>query len=184
MNEHHPPGMQPAQQPQPGQVPYGHAQYGGPPPQGHWQMTPPVKPQRPGGATGAGVLGIISGSLGLIKAILLIITTAVLQSGEVIVNLKNPELVIALTNINGYGTLVAAVALLVSGITFLKGKGHGVLLAAACAQAALVILSLVIEITADTLANPSVVLGLIIGAGLAGTTIFLLLSPDVQRWKK
>ena len=44
-------------------------------------------------------------------------------------------------------------------------------------------ISLILNAMYQTLNGPNI-LGLIIGYGLAGTTIFLMLSPAVKQWKK
>lgn len=59
---------------------------------------------------------------------------------------------------------------------FLKGSGYGVLRGGAIGQAAVVILGLVGNIVLQQEFNAASLFGTLIGAGLAGSTILLLLS--------
>ena len=167
-----------------GHAPQGYGQPGGYPPHGYGQVHYAGGPQaqRPGAATGASVLGIISGSLGIVAGFAAVIALSALQSVTSAFN-ADAGILLPLGYLQAFGTFVAAVALLASGITFLKGKGYNVLLIAACAQAVLVTISLILNAMYQTLNGPNI-LGLIIGYGLAGTTIFLMLSPAVKQWKK
>ncbi|MDO5067584.1 MAG: hypothetical protein Q4D96_09930 [Propionibacteriaceae bacterium] len=159
-----------------GYPPPGYGQPGGYAPQGYGQ---PAR-QRPGSATGASVLGIISGSFGIIVGFFAVLVV----TGADIVTGSSQGLWLTLGYINAFGTFLTAVALLASGITFLKGKGYGVLLGAGIAQAACVTLGLVMNLMQGADLNGAVILILIIGYGLAGTTIFLMLSPSARQWKK
>lgn len=161
-----------------GYAPQGYGQPGGYLPQGYGQ---PAAPQRPGAATGASVLGIISGSLGIIAGFFSI---AVVSGADFVTGSADLGPILILGYIHAFGTFLTAVALLASGITFLKGKGYGVLLGAGIAQAACVTLGLVITLMLVGELNGANILGLIIGYGLAGTTIFLMLSPAAKQWKK
>lgn len=139
-------------------------------------------PQRPGAVTGASVLGIVSGGLGIIQGIILMAAMAALQ-GIARVFGSNGGMVLVLGYLLAFGTLAAAVALLVGGIMFLKGKGYLVLLIGACGQAGLALLGLIF-----TAINPNsnglnyliYLAGLILG----GFTIYQLLTPAAKQWKQ
>ena len=143
----------------------------------------PSGPQRPGAATGASVLGIVSGSLGIIAGFFAIAFVSTFQGlGSFAANLG---LLVTLSYIQAFGTFIAAVALLVGGIMFLKGKGYPVLLYGAFGQAALVMLGLISSLMnkyANT--NGITYLGPIIGLGLAGFTIYLMFTPAAKQWKQ
>ena len=144
----------------------------------------PSGPQRPGAATGASVLGIVSGSLGIILGFLYIAALSALQAVASALG-ANGGLVILLRYVEAFGTFLAAVALLVSGIMFLKGKGYPVLLYGAFAQAGLALISLISSLMnkyANT--NGITYLGPIIGLGLAGFTIYLMFTPVAKQWKQ
>ena len=144
----------------------------------------PSGPQRPGAATGASVLGIVSGSLGIIAGFIYIAAISAIQAVASALG-ANGGLTILLSYVQAFGTFIAAVALLVGGIMFLKGKGYPVLLYGAFAQAGLALISLISSLMnkyANT--NGITYLGPIIGLGLAGFTIYLMFTPAAKQWKQ
>jgi len=144
----------------------------------------PSGPQRPGAATGASVLGIVSGSLGIIAGFIYIAAISAIQAVASALG-ANGGLTILLSYVQAFGTFIAAVALLVGGIMFLKGKGYPVLLYGAFGQAALVMLGLISSLMnkyANT--NGLTYLSPIIGLGLAGFTIYLMFTPAAKQWKQ
>ena len=144
----------------------------------------PSGPQRPGAATGASVLGIVSGSLGIILGFLYIAALSALQAVASALG-ANGGLVILLRYVEAFGTFLAAVALLVSGIMFLKGKGYPVLLYGAFAQAGLALISLISSLMNKyTSTNGLTYLSPVIGLGLAGFTIYLMFTPVAKQWKQ
>ena len=185
---------------QPAAQPYGQQApnpYGQPSLQPYGQPVGPYGPQRPGPATGASVLGIVSGGLGIIAGFFAIAFVSTFQGlGSLAANLG---LLVTLSYIQAFGTFIAAVALLVGGIMFLKGKGYPVLLYGAFGQAALTLLNLLIRLFLPQILGlnslPSVVsssigldggtvLNALIGFGLSGSTIYLLFTPVAKRWKQ
>ncbi|MDO5092259.1 MAG: hypothetical protein Q4D79_02380 [Propionibacteriaceae bacterium] len=88
----------------------------------------PAKPKRPGAATAAAVLGIVSGSLGTLFILGVLAITMSMTASE----LPSPARAIALV----LSSAVAAVAVMVfvSGIRFLKGRWYGLLLGLSIAQ--------------------------------------------------
>uniref|UniRef100_UPI003C6F0C6D hypothetical protein n=1 Tax=Arachnia propionica TaxID=1750 RepID=UPI003C6F0C6D len=144
----------------------------------------PSGPQRPGAVTGASVLGIVSGSLGIIAGFIYIAAISAIQAVASALG-ANGGFTILLSYVQAFGTFIAAVALLVGGIMFLKGKGYPVLFYGACGQAALVMLGLISSLMnkyANT--NGLTYLSPIIGLGLAGFTIYLMLTPAAKQWKQ
>ena len=183
---------QPAAQPYGQQAPSPYGQqaaqpYGQPSLQPYGQPAGPYGPpgsQRPGAATGASVLGIVSGSLGIILGFIYIAALSALQAVASAFGASG-GLYLLLRYVEAFGTFLVAVALLVSGIMFLKGKGYPVLLYGAFGQAALVMLGLISSLMnkyAST--NGITYLGPIIGLGLAGFTIYLMFTPVAKQWKK
>ena len=182
----------PAAQPYGQQAPSPYGQpaaqpYGQPTLQPYGQSTGPYGPsgpQRPGAATGASVLGIVSGSLGIILGFLYIAALSAIQAVVGALG-ANGGLIILLRYVEAFGTFLAAVALLVGGIMFLKGKGYPVLLCGAFAQAVLALISL-INAVMNTHSTPNglTYLGPVIGLGLAGFTIYLLFTPVAKQWKR
>ena len=143
---------------------------------------PMAGPQRPGAVTGASVLGIVSGSLGIILGISVIVTLSAIQ-GVARVFGSNVGMLLVLGYLLAFGTLAAAVALLVGGIMFLKRKGYMVLLIGACGQAGLALIGLVFTAmnpTANGLSYLIYLAGLILG----GFTIYQLLTPVAKQWKQ
>ena len=98
----------------------------------------------------------------------------------------------------GFGVLITAVALLTTGITFLKGKGYGILLGAAIAQAVLTFFNDIIyplilpgilgidssDIPSSLKFNGGTVFNLLIGLGLAFATMILLANAASKNWRK
>ena len=176
---------------QPAAQPYGQQapspSYGQPAAQPYGQPAGPYGPsgpQRPGAATGASVLGIVSGSLGIILGFLYIAALSALQAVASALG-ANGGLVILLRYVEAFGTFLAAVALLVSGIMFLKGKGYPVLLYGAFAQAGLALISLISSLMNKyTSTNGLTYLSPVIGLGLAGFTIYLMFTPVAKQWKQ
>ena len=202
------PGYQPQQGDPTASTPYGNAQpYGQPtPPPASQQPGQPYAQQaqgygqnpymynnqqqgvRPGAATGASVVGIIDGSLGILAGIIGFAGVSALQSlGETLRVGNSIGLAITLGYIQAAGTLITAVALLIGGITFLRGNRYNVLLYAAFAQVALVLLNMVYSLmasSASTSYNGSWIIGVAIGLGLAGSIIYLLFKPESKSWRK
>lgn len=178
-----PQGQPQGMTPPPGN-PYGQPPVGGYHPQQPYGQPMNTKPQRPGKATAAGVLGIVSGSLGIPVGIAGITVLSALQSLTSAIRLSTPnlDLLIALSYIQVFGTFVAAIMLLVAGIVFLNRKGYLVLLIGAIMQGVLTLLSLVSS-TMNDVNNGLTILFALIGLGLAGSTIYLLFTPEVKRWK-
>ena len=139
-------------------------------------------PQRPGAVTGASVLGIVSGSLGIILGIIIMGTMAALQGISRVFG-SNGGMLLVIGYLLAFGTLAAAVALLVGGIMFLKGKGYMVLLIGACGQAGLALIGLIF-----TAMNPNSnglgYLTYLAGVILGGFTIYQLLTPVAKQWKQ
>ena len=206
------PQPNPYAQPDPGQTPHMQAQQPPVPPQ-QWQAQPPYGygmppqpfpyaapgPKRPGPATAAGVLGIVSGSLGLIVFLGTLTTLAGIQGRAEAGYYGNLDsLMVLLGSIQPLGILATAVALLVAGITFLKRTGYTVLFVAACAQIILTLLSLAIStidlnLSGTMRVDPNGAMGAylvgtlfrgLIGLSLAVTTIMLLRKPEVKQWGK
>lgn len=202
------PGYQPQQGDPTASTPYGNAQpYGQPtpPPASQQPGQPYGQPApgygqnpymynnqqqgvRPGAATGASVVGIIDGSLGILAGIIGFAGVSALQSlGETLRVGNSIGLAITLGYIQAAGTLITAVALLIGGITFLRGNRYNVLLYAAFAQVALVLLNMVYSLmasSASTSYNGSWIIGVAIGLGLAGSIIYLLFKPESKSWRK
>ena len=201
------PGYQPQQGDPTASTPYGNAQPYGQPAPGYGQQ--PGQPYgqpapgygqnpymynnqqqgvRPGAATGASVVGIIDGSLGILAGIIGFAGVSALQSlGETLRVGNSIGLAITLGYIQAAGTLITAVALLIGGITFLRGNRYNVLLYAAFAQVALVLLNMVYSLmasSASTSYNGSWIIGVAIGLGLAGSIIYLLFKPESKSWRK
>ena len=203
-------GQQPyGQQPygQQAAQPYGQQPYGQQPlqPYGQGPLNPYgatlTGPQRPGPATGASVLGIVSGSLGIIIGFTSIAALGVLHSGANL--LPNLGLITTISYVQAFGTFITAVALLVSGIMFLKGKGYQILFIGACAQAGLTLMSFIVRLFMPDLlgvnklpsqisstVNSALAVGpyeifvLLMGLGLAGFTMYLLFTPAAKQWKQ
>ena len=161
--------------------------YGQPTLQPYGQSTGPYGPsgpQRPGAATGASVLGIVSGSLGIILGFAYIAGLSAMQVAASVLGV-NEGLYTLLRYFAAFGTFLAAVALLVGGIMFLKGKGYPVLLYGAFAQAALSLIDLITSLMNKyAVQNGLTYLGPVIGLGMAGFTIYLLFTPVAKRWKQ
>ena len=204
---------QPYEQPSYGQQPYSQQPYGQQP---YGQQVPqppyaqalfnpysaaPTGPRRPGPATGASVLGIVSGSLGIIIGFASIAALAILQSATSM--FPNLGLLTTINYIQAFGTFITAVALLVSGIMFLKGKGYQILFIGACAQAVLTLMSFIVRLFLPELlgvsklpsqispaVNSALAIGpyeifvLLIGIGLAGFTMYLMFTPAARQWKQ
>ena len=210
-------GQQPYSQQPYGQQPYSQQPYGQQPysqqPYGQQALQPyaqalfnpysaaPTGPRRPGSATGASVLGIVSGSLGIILGFTSIALLGVLQSAANI--FPNLGLLTTINYIQAFGTFITAVALLVSGIMFLKGKGHQILFIGACVQAGLTLMSFIVRLFMPELlgvkqmpsqisptVNSALAIGpyeifvLLIGIGLAGFTMYLMFTPAARQWKQ
>ena len=140
-----------------------------------------MKQRRPGAATAASVLGIISGSLGLMLSFMFItMMTEAMPSMT-----KNiPSIDSGLMSFFVTGTPISAVLLLTCGITFLYGTGHTPLIVGAVMQLLLSVGLIMLQLT---LGGDIVVFGLffsIIGVGLAVATLTLLFSRAVKGWGK
>ena len=200
-------GQQPYGQQPYGQQPYGQQLYGQQALQPYAQAlfdpysAAPAGPRRPGPATGASVLGIVSGSLGIIIGFASIAALAILQSATSM--FPNLGLLTTINYIQAFGTFITAVALLVSGIMFLKGKGYQILFIGACAQAVLTLMSFIVRLLLPELlgvsklpsqispaVNSALAIGpyeifvLLIGIGLAGFTMYLMFTPAARQWKQ
>lgn len=181
---------QQAQQPygQQAPQPYGQQPYGQQTLQPYGQASlnpygaPMGGPKRPGAVTGASVLGIVSGSLGIILGISVMVTLSAIQAFTRVFG-SNVGMLLVLGYLLAFGTLAAAVALLVGGIMFLKGKGYLVLLIGACGQAGLALIGLVFT-AMNPAANGLSYLIYLAGLILGGFTIYQLLTPVAKQWKQ
>lgn len=172
-------GQQPTGYPPAG---YGQPAGAGYPPQAAYGQPPyyAAEPKRPGAATGASVLGIISGSLGIIAGFFAL---ALVSAVDAVTDNQFDGL-LPLMYLQAGATFLTAVALFVSGITFLKGKGYAVLLVAAICQALLVTVGMILLFVQKEPINGMHIFTWCIGYGLAGSTIFLLLSATAKQWRK
>ena len=97
----------------------------------------------------------------------------------------------------GLATTVTVITLLVTGITFLKGKGYAVLLSAVTAQLALAALYVAIMLLAldsiiqsmrnrssETGALVIIIFCILIGLGMAVSNLALLRRPATRQWAK
>lgn len=183
------------------QSPYEAAPYAQQPMGAYPSMAYPqaMGPTRPGTATAASVLGIISGGLGLIVSILVIIGTSAIDTATSRTVLEDAlGTLMTINYLIGFGVLITAVALLTTGITFLKGKGYGILLGAAIAQAVLTFFNDIIyplilpgilgidssDIPSSLKFNGGTVFNLLIGLGLAFATMILLANAASKNWRK
>ena len=145
------------------------------------------------------MLGIISGGLGLIVSILVIIGTSAIDTATSRTALEDAlGTLMTINYLIGFGVLITAVALLTTGITFLKGKGYGILLGAAIAQAVLTFFNDIIyplilpgilgidssDIPSSLKFNGGTVFNLLIGLGLAFATMILLANAASKNWRK
>lgn len=183
--------------------PYGQL-YGQQVPQPYGPVYGPVpqKPRRPGNATAASVLGIVGGGMGIFAGFFAIAFTSSFQSMATLLG-TSPGLsvLLVLSYVEAFGTFITAVALLTSGITFLKGKGGAVLLLGAASQAAMALLFPAILLLIpqlldlDSLTSRGIqqltsgfsgliLFAVIVGLGLAGSIISLLFSPTVRSWRR
>ena len=157
--------------------------------------TQPGGPKRPGPATAAAVLGIISGSLGLFPAIIVLLATAKVYETENAVRSTNIAFIILL--ILALATAFAVITLLVAGITFLTGRGYTVLLSAVITQLTLTVLYAVIMLLAldsifQNMRNRSsgsgavviIMFCILIGLGLAVSNLVLLRRPATRQWAR
>lgn len=134
-------------------------------------------PKRPGSATGASVVGIVTGSLGIPATILHFIYTAAYQynSSRYGEYMYEPALVTIQYAYAMLG-LATAIVLLVGGITLLRGNGYLMLSTGAFALVALIIGDTVASII---IAPPAgmIAMALLPGFGLAFATRDLT-GPD------
>ena len=188
-------------------APYGQqAQFHTPMPQNtapSWQVPPlyGAHPQfggtkRPGSATAAAVLGIISGSLGLFPAIIILLAIVRIHETEG-TSAGSANIAFTILLILGLVTTATVIALLVTGITFLRGKGYAVLLSAVIAQLALTAFySVIMLLTINSITQPPrntnsetgasviIIFFLLIGLGLAISNLVLLCRPATRQWAK
>lgn len=151
-------------------------------------------PARPGTVTGACVLAIISGSLGLVLGLANIFIS--IDFGD---KSSSPDVLSGLFYFYAFGVFFTAVALLAAGITFIGRNGYPILLGAAISQAVLTIArDLVIPLMPyDALGyhssaavasaaefNPYLVFEFMVGTGLATATICLLVMQSSKAWRK
>lgn len=188
-----------------GQQPGRQAQFYAPMPQNtapSWQVPPLYGerpqfggPKRPGAATAAAVLGIIGGSLGLFPAIIVLLAAVEARETESTAGSEDITFIILFTL--GLATTVTVITLLVTGITFLKGKGYAVLLSAVIAQLALAALYVAIMLLAldsiiqsmrnrssETGALVIIIFCILIGLGMAVNNLVLLCRPATRQWAK
>lgn len=156
----------------------------------------PEGPKRPGPATAAAVLGIISGSLGLFPAIIILLAIVRIHETEG-TSAGSANIAFTILLILGLVTTATVIALLVTGITFLRGKGYAVLLSAVIAQLALTAFYAVIMLlTINSITQPPrntnseagasviIIFCMLIGLGLAISNLVLLRKPATRRWAK
>ena len=188
-----------------GQRPGHQAQFYAPMPQNtapSWQVPPLYGahpqlggPKRPGPATAAAVLGIIGGSLGLFPAIIVLLAAVKVRETESAAGSADITFIILFTL--GLATTVTVITLLVTGITFLKGKGYAVLLSAVIAQLAFAALYVAIMLLAldsiiqsmrnrssETGALVIIIFCILIGLGMAVSNLVLLCKPATRQWAK
>ena len=183
-------------------APHGHhTQFYAPMPQNMappWQVPPlygaPPQvggPKRPGPATAAAALGIISGSLGLFPAIIVLLAATRVHETERAPGLANITFIILLAL--GLATTFTVITLLASGITFLKGKSYTVLLSAVIAQLTLTAFYVVIMLLAlnsmrirksETGILVIIIFCTLIGLGLAISNLVLLHKPATRQWQQ
>ena len=188
-----------------GQRPGHQAQFYAPMPQNtapSWQVPPLYGahpqlggPKRPGPATAAAVLGIISGSLGLFPAIIVLLAAVRMHETERDFRSMNGAFIILL--ILALATAFAVITLLVAGITFLTGRGYTVLLSAVITQLTLTVVYAVIMLLAldsifQSMRNRSSEFGavvsimscIVIGLGLAVSTLVMMRRPATRQWAR
>jgi hypothetical protein len=164
--------------------------------------TQPGGPKRPGPATAAAVLGIISGSLGLFPAIIVLLAAVRMHETERDFRSMNGAFIILLilalaTAFAVITLLVAVITLLVAGITFLTGRGYTVLLSAVITQLTLTVVYAVIMLLAldsifQSMRNRSSEFGavvsimscIVIGLGLAVSTLVMMRRPATRQWAR
>lgn len=172
-----------AGQPYPGTgQPYPGSPY---PAQPSWQSGP--SQERPSSATASAVLGIISGSLGLLIAVLLLIGTVALSTA---INKVNPNAARTLAETGTIifltvAAIIAAIALclLIGGISMLKGRRYWLLFVGAILQLlpnALLFLGGVANESETGRTTPIIIA--LIGLGLAISIIVTLASAKTKRW--
>lgn len=157
--------------------------------------TQPGGPKRPGPATAAAVLGIISGSLGLFPAIIVLLAAVRMHETERDFRSMNGAFIILL--ILALATAFAVITLLVAGITFLTGRGYTVLLSAVITQLTLTVVYAVIMLLAldsifQSMRNRSSEFGavvsimscIVIGLGLAVSTLVMMRRSATRQWAR
>ncbi|WP_154652216.1 hypothetical protein [Actinomyces timonensis] len=151
-------------------------------------------PARPGTVTAACVLAMISGGLGLLLGLFNIALSIDFSD-----NSDSTPLLSGLFLVYAFAVFSTAIALLTTGITFLKRSGYVILLGAAITQAVLTISrDLIIPLMPyDALGyhssaavprsaefNPYLAFELMVGVGLATATICLLALQASKDWRK
>lgn len=137
-------------------------------------------PQRPSSATAASVLGIVGGSLGLLFGIMMMLGgSAMLTSSAG--DIDTP--VGATLIVFGLVIMAAAVMLLVSGITHLKGRGHVVLTVGAALQLLLALFTGAGALSSRGTASPLLLMALV-GVALAISTLILTYTSSARAWRQ
>ncbi|RRD03108.1 hypothetical protein EII34_15445 [Arachnia propionica] len=136
-------------------------------------------PERPGSATAASVLGIIGGSLGLPFGLLMLFGSSAAFTGSGRIEAEAGVAVMLYSLI----TLAAAIMLLVTGITYLKGRGHVVLTIGAALQL-LLVLFMIVALLYSGPTPPPLVLMMLIGMGLAISTLITTHTSSARVWRR
>lgn len=175
-------------QTQPGQL-YGQPPFQGMPPGSPYYT--PTPNERPSKATAAATLGIVNGSLGILRAIATFLLLAVVFSNPRIrasagSSYENTGFMLVSTE--AICTLGIALTLLIGGIRFLQGKGRIALLIATFIQLPIVLLEtfFIFQGFSNPTTSPGVLTGLLfmqlIGLVLAILMIVFLFNRDVSLW--
>lgn len=169
---------------------------------GYYQQpafVPPQEPRRPGTATAAGVLGIISGSLGLVLMVMSLFIVLGLHSvADISGHYYDVESFLLLRYGYSASVLLFSLLLLIGGILVLNGKGHALLIVAVLGQVAATIFDLVIAAMAANLVgasrlnrdvlktlslNPFTIITAFIGIGLALANLIVALNRSTRAWR-
>jgi hypothetical protein len=151
----------------------------------------PTPNERPSKATAAATLGIVNGSLGILRAIATFLLLAVVFSNPRIrasagSSYENTGFMLVSTE--AICTLGIALTLLIGGIRFLQGKGRIALLIATFIQLPIVLLEtfFIFQGFSNPTTSPGVLTGLLfmqlIGLVLAILMIVFLFNRDVSLW--
>ncbi|RRD04717.1 hypothetical protein EII34_09255 [Arachnia propionica] len=141
------------------------------------------KQRRPGAATAASVLGIVSGSLGIMLSFIFA-GLALFISMETQKGATSGTIGLGVLYFFAVGLPVAAVLLLVSGIVFLLRKGYASLIAGTVMQLLLSGAFLLFHLTVGRGRHAPSLIGGTVSLGLAVASLILLFSPSVKMWQR